>query len=303
MDRYATRVSPTGATRRTFALSAPGATEAVIRFPRQLRPADSDRSRSAGERAESLCGDRWPQAHGRLAATAARHRRSGCLADDGSRGSGAEPLLALVEAGERFGGRLVVGRAPATLRSQPGAVGAPVRSQCELGFPSPRLGGGAAAKCAATSTQRPDLGAGGDEVFVAGGAFQSAGLPANGRRLRPRQVHHATSRAVIHRLAPGVAPDPATHSPTATAVLESPRRDQGPTCGQFHPASARGSRKDRNAGSPRQPTTQGSDRGTGTDGSSTERTDASPAPPRPRRTQLSGDANPPRGNIRKGTSC
>src|ERR1700756_3400368 len=97
---HATGVSPTGTTRRAVAGSAAAATEAVISFPRRLRPADSDRGHSPGERARSLCGDRWPQTDRRVTATGARHRRSGRLGDDGSRGFGAEPLLALVATGE-----------------------------------------------------------------------------------------------------------------------------------------------------------------------------------------------------------
>jgi hypothetical protein len=223
---HATRISPTGATGRAFAGSAAAATEAAISFPRRLRPADSDRCRSPGERPRSLCGDRWPQTDRRVTATGARHRRSGRLADDGSRGFGAEPLLPLVATGECFGGRLVVSRSPATLRLQPAGVGEPVRSQCELGLPSPGLGGGAAAKCATTSTQRRDLGAGGDEVSVAGGWFESRGVPTDGHRLHPLPVHDSAGRAVVRRLAQGIAPDPATHFRTTAAVV----KDAEPGC-------------------------------------------------------------------------
>ena len=197
--------------RRAFAGSAAAATEAAISVPRRLRPADSDRGRSPGERARSLCGGRWPQTDRRVRATGARHRRSGRLADVGSRGFGAEPLLALVATGECFGGRLVVNRSPATLRLQPAGVGEPVRPQCELGFRSPGLGRGTAAKCAATSAQRRDLRAGGDEVSVAGGSFESRGVPKAGRHLRPLSVHDSAGRAVVRRLAQVVGSGPATH--------------------------------------------------------------------------------------------
>src|SRR6516165_10556395 len=54
-------------------------------------------------------------------------------------------------------------------------------------------------------------------------------------------MHYSASRAVVRRLAPGIAPDPSAHSRATATVLENPE----PGCTaltrqQFHPASVRG---------------------------------------------------------------
>src|SRR2546429_9351358 len=108
-----------------------------------------------------------------------------------------------------------------SFRLRPGGLGPTVRSQCELGVTSLGLGRASSGQRTATSACRRDPGAGGDEVFGAGGAWQPGRLSADGRGVCAAQVHEPASRAVVCRLARSFAPDPATPSRTAAVVFES----------------------------------------------------------------------------------
>src|SRR3984893_9939956 len=99
------------------------------------------------------------------------------LADERSPGSGAGPFAALFGTRECPGTGLVARGAGATVRLRPGGTGPTVRSQSELGVPSLGLGRATSRQRAATSARGRDPGAGGDEVFGTGGAWQCGRHP------------------------------------------------------------------------------------------------------------------------------
>src|SRR5207302_340362 len=157
--------------------------------------------------APSGCGESGHEAG--VSPTGSRHGRGGGLADERSPGSGAGPFAALVGTRECLGRGLAARRAGATFRLRPGGLGPTVRSQCELGVTSLGLGRASSGQRAATSACRRDPGAGGDEVFGAGGAWQPGRLSADGRGVCAAQVDEPASRAGVCRLARSFAPDPA----------------------------------------------------------------------------------------------
>jgi uncharacterized ParB-like nuclease family protein len=124
----------------------------------------------------------------------------------------AGPLAAVIRTRDGAGGGLAVGGVGAALRLRTGGVGAPVRSQRELGIAAAGTGGGFAGSHPAAGARGQNPGAGGAEVSGAGGAPKSGRLPTDGGDLRPAPLRYARGRPTVCRVAQGLAGNPPTHS-------------------------------------------------------------------------------------------
>lgn len=160
------------------------------------------------------------------------------MADERGRGRTVGPLAAFIRTGERTGSRLAAGGDGAAFRLRTGGVGAPVRSQRELGIAAAGAGGASAGGHPAADTRGQDRGAGSHEVSGAGGAPKLGGLPADGGDLRPAPLRYAGSRSTVWGLAQRHPCDPQTHSGGSWAVLQNPAAGEslGP---RGHPARRR----------------------------------------------------------------
>src|SRR5438128_5287877 len=154
------------------------------------------------------------------------------MANERGRGRAAGPLTAFIRTRDRAGGGLAAGGVGAALRLRTRRVGAPVRSQRELGIAAAGAGGGSAGSDPATGARGQDSGAGGDEVSGAGGAPEPGGLPTDGRDLRPASLRYAGSRPTVWRLAQRFARDPPTDSGRSRAVFQNAAAGAGESSGR-----------------------------------------------------------------------
>src|ERR1035437_8857578 len=158
------------------------------------------------------------------------------MADERGRGRAAGPLAAAERTRDGAGSGLAAGGVGAALRLRARRVGAPVRSQRELGFATAGAGGGLAGSDPATSARRQDPGASGAEVSGAGGTPKSGGLPADGRHLRRAPLRYAPGRPTVCGVAQGAARNPQTDSGRSRAVFQNAAASAGESSGpRGHP--------------------------------------------------------------------
>jgi hypothetical protein len=149
------------------------------------------------------------------------------VADERGRSRAAGPLAALIRTGERTGGGLAASGDGAALRLWTGGVGAPVRSQRELGIAAAGAGGASAGDHPAAGARGQNRGASSDEISGASGAPKPGRLPTHGGNLRPAALRYAGSRATVRGLAKRHAGDPPTHSGESRAVFQNPAAGAG----------------------------------------------------------------------------
>src|SRR5260370_42649824 len=102
-----------------------------------------------------------------------------------------EHLAATERTRNGAGGGVAAGGVGAAFRLRAGRVGAPVRSQCELGIATAGAGGDSPGSDPAAGARGQDSGAGGDEVSGAGGRPAAGRLPTDGGDLRPTSLRYA----------------------------------------------------------------------------------------------------------------
>jgi hypothetical protein len=299
--QHAIGVSSARSARGTFAGAAARAAEAIVSFAGHLWSANPNCGRGSGRPARSLSGHRRLQTHRRSGATGSGHSRGSDLAYERSRSLAAGSFAAVVTIRECLGTRLVVGGAGATFRLRCGGVGATVRSQCELGRTAAGSSRSAARRRAAASAHGRDLRPGSDEVLGAGGGCQPGGLPHHGRRFCSAQVHQPASRAVVCRLARGLAQDPATDSRTAGVVLEGAAAGRAPVCFLCDPGSFARSGNDRCPRAAGSAAAAECPRRRRADDGGTERASATPARACPGSAGSSGGQNPTPSQTGKST--
>src|SRR5580700_8577369 len=141
------------------------------------------------------------------------------MADERGRGRGAGPLATAERARDGVGSGLAAGGVGAALRLRAGRVGAPVRSQRELGVAAAGTGGTSAGSHSAAGARRQGGGAGSHEVPGASGSPKPGGLPADGGDLRPTSLRFAGSRPTVWRVAQRLARDPQTDSGGSRTVF------------------------------------------------------------------------------------
>jgi len=143
------------------------------------------------------------------------------MADERGRRCAAGPLAAIIRTRDCAGGGLAASGVGAAFRLRAGGVGAPARSQCELGIAAAGTGGSSAGSDPTAGARGQNSGAGGVEVSGARSAPKPGGLPADGGDLRPASLRYAGSRQTIWRLAPRLARDPQAYSRCAGTVFQS----------------------------------------------------------------------------------
>jgi hypothetical protein len=154
------------------------------------------------------------------------------MADERGGGRGAGPFATAERARDCTGSGLAAGRVGAAFRLRARCIGAPVRSQREVGIAAAGIGGTAAGSDPAAGARRQGGGAGSHEVPGASGPPKPGGLPADGGDLRPASLRYPRSRPTVCRLAPRFGRDPQAHSGCSGLVFQGATTDAGESSGR-----------------------------------------------------------------------